>query len=664
LQSVEAAVQSSGDQPDKNPVVDHVVVRNQADHVANSHSLTKVAEQDWGDEIPGLVPDPDETLAVDGLIGSVPQPPPIQADRVGPAPVLSGSRKPAAVQGGSRISSERIAPWTATTSQNRSQMLMVFMLGIGGLVLTTLAFVVFAQMFGRPKPSASRPTRAESTNPNTSPTPAEPERSMVLPGNAAALPNPGSDSVGTTSDLEALMAVAPNVVPGPNVVPSVELNDPTSRNADTANPTPRDTLDPPPALARTADQANSLPSALDRFNRIFDSAATDLIPDAGLEINDPNKPATLAELIELGELVHPKAKAPPAVEKTLGQSVSGMTIENQTLADLALMFSQLTGSGINLELESLEAIGVSAATPIRYQTDDEKTVEQVLKGALQPLGVEMVAWENGLLVITANHHAIQAKLPNHESLEGIATEQDRAAWLSLLRRALPGEAEHWMAQEGRLVWTPEANPIEKYRVAKLLARLRRALDLDTPPMFAPDRLVPGWPFHDVIAKLRQPLKSTASERRPVVQLLREATKEVQLELVVDWIGLWRHGLTPHQMDLSLLKGRNVPQVFHRFLDEYALELVVLDQQTLLLTIPEFHRLGSQVFVMPIGAGETIEGLKDKLRLVAPTDLDRRSTLMVEPIPGRSLALVRVGFPSVGQLPELLEKPDFGTLRTQ
>ncbi|MFO0923413.1 MAG: hypothetical protein U0905_13095 [Pirellulales bacterium] len=93
------------------------------------------------------------------------------------------------------------------------------------------------------------------------------------------------------------------------------------------------------------------------------------------------------------------------------------------------------------------------------------------------------------------------------------------------------------------------------------------------------------------------------------------------------------------------------QLSREIREKYVLELAVIDQKTLWLTVPETRRYASQIRLLPIQEGETVESITERLRFLSPINVQRRSRLIVVPLP-KPFVMVRVCPPTIEQLSKL------------
>ncbi len=143
------------------------------------------------------------------------------------------------------------------------------------------------------------------------------------------------------------------------------------------------------------------------------------------------------------------------------------------------------------------------------------------------------------------------------------------------------------------------------------------------------------------------------QEQPILQTMQQIANEGQFKLIADWPNLWKHGFTPNLNRLTIQRNRTIEQVFGYFLDRYALELTIVDEGLLRVTIPKCggsiinfawyrsQRLGPWSF-----------GLR-KLRTLSPTDENRVSRFLVAPLPGKSYAVVRICAPTIAQVKTIM-----------
>jgi hypothetical protein len=125
--------------------------------------------------------------------------------------------------------------------------------------------------------------------------------------------------------------------------------------------------------------------------------------------------------------------------------------------------------------------------------------------------------------------------------------------------------------------------------------------------------------------------------------------ETKLNLVIDWQNAWQHGLTPTNLSAIVLGGRTFPQTAKRFLTDYALEIVPILDDTVLLTTREFRRSLVRIVPLRMPKNTKLDDLRQYLRTLAPLE-GNRSKFKIVPIPGADeLYFARICSPSSEQL---------------
>jgi len=203
-----------------------------------------------------------------------------------------------------------------------------------------------------------------------------------------------------------------------------------------------------------------------------------------------------------------------------------------------------------------------------------------------------------------------------------------------------------------VIWEPKAPSPAKLSLSLTLDRIRAAIGKPPQWKWADGQLERGYPWGGSTKWLQATASSASPQDRPWVHALQRAAKESDIDLVVDWKGLASHGVTPKSSETIVLRSRTIPQIFKKYRERLALELVVVQPGLLYLTIPETRRLDSQVYLVALPAGSSPQDLVPSLRAIAPASASMESLLRVVPTPESPWCLVRTCMPSIEQLESL------------
>ena len=158
-------------------------------------------------------------------------------------------------------------------------------------------------------------------------------------------------------------------------------------------------------------------------------------------------------------------------------------------------------------------------------------------------------------------------------------------------------------------------------------------------------------WNNSFSALQRQISNTvfAPEKRPIPELLMTAANETNLNLLIDWQSVWSHGLTPKASAAIVLGGRTFRQTARRFLEEYALEIVPIFDDTVWLTTREARRGLIRVVPVRMPKNYKLDDLRQSLRILAPMGSGDRK-FRVEAIPGtEDLFFARICNPRVDQL---------------
>lgn len=637
---------------------------------ADSHAITKVAEPDW-----------DQALQ-DALASSLP--PPV-ANASDPAPLsdetrfkedeefrlapLEESRREfqelAAIQPVPNLQRPSPIPNPKAKSPNQSW-LIIGSIALISTVVAVVGFIIFVQwnQKGRPnKPAqvalqsdpnppqaktegSEKPTENPSEDPPAQPNPENvngaelpktpPATEPPTPHTDPANPPTPSEKAPPTSPTDTKPTMGETSPPNPNT-PVPSSNPPSPENASSPQKDP--TVSPDgdselPAIFRELSGGGN-------FSRQADTEPT-------IEVQQPEEP----EVLEIDDVYHPPAGKPVDLAKVLDLKIQRIAWRDRPLADVLSGLSLLGGVGISLDLESFIASAMSPMTPVTYESQ-EASFDVVLTSLLESFGLAYREESDGLLRVFVPDPLIASHLPNSWSLEDL-TGANPEVWDALLRKVMKEEATLWQLEGNQIVWQPTATPRQQFRLAIVLDRIRHAMKLPLQGRYREEDLQMGWDdLRAAMKRLSQSCQSIVPHQQPAYQLLANAAREIEMRLLVDWPIVWQHGFSLEASHLSITRNRRFDQVFRILQDRYALEATIIHPELLWLTVPEVRRQNYQIRVIPTN-GQDEKTLLEKLRILSPTDADRRVSLVVAPIPNQDLALVRITAPTIAECQELLE----------
>jgi hypothetical protein len=355
----------------------------------------------------------------------------------------------------------------------------------------------------------------------------------------------------------------------------------------------------------------------------------------------------------LDNYVHPPAADLGDVAKQLDWTLGELDVPNMPLHEALGIFSQLTGVGMQLDLPMLLRCGVSPTNPVSGKFQELK-VSEAVRQLVEPLGLQLVLNDGQLPLITPGPEMVGKRIDQRWKIDDLGDVDAQQGWWKAIGEVVP-ELEGWCRMEdGEVIWDPKAPSTAKLSLSLLLDRIRSATGKPPQWTWADGQLKAGYPWGSSTEWLKANASSASPQDRPWVHALQRAAKESDIDLVVDWKGLASHGVTPKSSETVVLRSRTVPQIFKKYRERLALELVVVETGLLYLTIPETLRLDSEVYLVSLPAGSSPQDLIPSLRSIAPASASMESLLRVVPTPNSPWCLVRTCMPSIEQL-ELLPK---------
>jgi len=322
------------------------------------------------------------------------------------------------------------------------------------------------------------------------------------------------------------------------------------------------------------------------------------------------------------------------------------------------VFSRMTEVGVTVDWQSCRVAGIDISKRIELNFTN-KLVSEMLEQIVQDNGLVLTMDPIGLPVISAPKELTESKMNIDWSISGLfPAGGEKQGCEDLLR--LWGYDDVCRLVDGRLVWTEQATPIEKANLFSSLCQLAKLRNQDAELwnqapdaslIFSPNQWNASYPG----LERRISVKAIVPERRPIADVLMLAAEESKLNLVIDWQNVWGHGLSPSESAFVVVGGRKFPQVAKRFLNDYALELVPISQDTLWLTTREVRRKLLRVVPLRLPKNFKVDDLKQSLRALAPV-IDDVSKFRVIPIAGTDdLFFARICSPRVEQLndPDLI-----------
>ncbi len=551
--------------------------------------------------------------------------------------------------------------WQSSELAKRRQMLMLATIAVAGSLLAIGGFVAFMRMVGtKDKPIVNVPTIEKKlpelkkpegieevpleTQPTVSPAP---KSDNIGPDNI------GPESIGPDKTNRAA-AVPPNVDATKN---DAMENDALSKPSDVlTNPGTQPAL--APAINPTTKSDEDLMASAFGLGSI--SQDLNDTPMGSLSLRDNDVAALDIENAEVSrdQLFHPVPSPIPSWDKNSKIAFSSLRAEGISLLRCIDMFGRMSGVGVAVDWQSFQVAGIDLSKKIDINVEN-KSIAEMMSQLVSDHGLVWTLDPAGVPVVSASKEAMESKLPTDWSIAGLfPTEAAKLGCEDLLR--LWGYDDVCRLVDGRLQWTEQATPIEKANMTSSLCQLAKLRNQDAGNwtqvpdaslVFSPGQWNSSFPtFERQISR-----NIVAPEKRPIAEILMLAADKTNLNLVIDWQNVWGHGLTPTESANIVLGGRKFPQIAKRFLNDYALELMPIGENTVVLTTRDVRRNLLRVIALRLPKNYKVDDLKQSLRELAPV-VDDVSKFRVIPIAGtEDLFFARICSPRVDQLndPDLM-----------
>ncbi|MFN8766101.1 MAG: hypothetical protein ACK5ZC_16645 [Pirellulaceae bacterium] len=355
--------------------------------------------------------------------------------------------------------------------------------------------------------------------------------------------------------------------------------------------------------------------------------------------------------IRMDTYVHPPAAEVGDIVKQMDWTLGELDVPQMPLHEAMGIFSQLSGVGMQLDLPMLLRCGISPKTPVSGKFQELKVFEAVSQ-LVAPLGLQLSFNDGQLPLITPSPETVGKRLDQQWKINDLGDTDAQQGWWKAIVEVVPELSDWCRVEDGEVVWDPKAPSSAKLSLSLTLDRIRSAIGKPPQWKWAEGQLETGYPWGGSTKWLQATASSASPQDRPWVRAVQQAARESGIDLVVDWKGLASHGVTPKSSETVVLRNRALPQIFKKYRERLALELVVVEPGLLYLTIPETRRLESQVYLVSLPAGTNPQDLIPALRSIAPASASMESLLRVVPTPQAPWCLVRTCLPSIEQLESL------------
>ncbi len=576
--------------------------------------------------------------------------------------------------------------WQSGNVAKRRQLMVITTIAISSSLLALVGFMAFVRFVG----SSSKPNIAQ--NPKKAPSLAP-----GLPGSQDSASAQASPQIPPTADPIAAepMAAEPTAVEpvvteagdpkgiamlptGPETSAPIEprnaLTPPVFENPETPeNPgaAAKSTSDPssPPEVPTESSQ---LPAGLDGPETSDDELPEFLRPlldairpnnamsDAGFGNNQTETELDVQNAdIDIDQVYHPPAKAVPNWEAKAAQSLNSFKIKDTSVLRCIDLFSKMTGVGITVDWQSCRVAGIDLTKRMDME-ENGKTIAELVTLLAARNQLEMSFDNLGLPKLAASRLAMETRLPTSWNVTEALTSPDSKPGDSQLAADLLiklwGFGDRCVWNEGQLEWNDLATPMDKANLLASLCELSSIRKSSQESPWHPSKhsgllfSTSEWQRSSERLNKKISMSTIVAERRPIPEILATAATEVDMNLIFDWEHVWQHGLVPNEFAVTLLRGRTLPQVANRFVNNYSIEIVPIASDTVLVTTGESRR--KRIHVIPISMPKDfkLDDLKQSLKLLAPLGPDDRSRFRVLPIPGlENMFYARICSPRADQI---------------
>jgi len=573
--------------------------------------------------------------------------------------------------------------WQSGNVAKRRQLMVITTIAISSSLLALVGFMAFVRFVG----SSSKTDVAQ--NPLK-----KPSLEQALPGSPdaaleKALPQvpPDSDPTGVDTiadkpeNSEPIIpetgdpkgdAMLPN---GPETSTSEEpqnaLNPLVSESPESLDAATESTADPksPPDVSKESSQ---VPAGLDGPETSDDELPEFLRPlldiinpnnamsDAGFGNNQTETELDVQNAdIDIDQVYHPPAKAVPNWEAKAAQSLNSFKIKDTSVLRCIDLFSKMTGVGITVDWQSCRVAGIDLTKRMDME-ENGKTIAELVTLLAARNQLEMSFDNLGLPKLAASRLAMEARLPTGWNVTEALTSPDSkpgdAKLAADLLIKLWGFGDRCVWNEGQLEWNDLATPMDKANLLASLCELSSIRKSSQESPWHPSKhsgllfSTSEWQRSSERLNKKISMSTIVAERRPIPEILATAATQVDMNLIFDWEHVWQHGLVPNEFAVTLLRGRTLPQVANRFVNNYSIEIVPIASDTVLVTTGESRR--KRIHVIPISMPKDfkLDDLKQSLKLLAPLGPDDRSRFRVLPIPGlENMFYARICGPRADQI---------------
>jgi hypothetical protein len=356
------------------------------------------------------------------------------------------------------------------------------------------------------------------------------------------------------------------------------------------------------------------------------------------------------------DLHHPKPKTLGVWNEVAGSfkidSPADSEPPEMSLSQCLEMFGRLTDIGITIDWQTCRAMGMDDNPSVQLKLESS-SIEGVLTELLAKQDLKLQIDPNGFpFAVPATKPQPQEEIWKLDEIVDPTKSKELAELLVSMWELEPFCRE----ENGTIVWSQTANLVDKARAFETLKQLAKSLGKPSPKWSSSNRVLES-PFSiDVWKASREILAKTVApsvlqqESRSVTEILQTAAREVGAHILVDWKSAWKHGLTPSEEGISVLRNRTLPMIANRHLVQYALELMPISPDTFVLTTGKTRQSSLCVVPIRLSPEQKLENVKRALSTLRPIGPDGLPRLQMRLVPGQNdLYLARICPPNTIQI---------------
>lgn len=571
--------------------------------------------------------------------------------------------------------------WTSESSAKTKQYLTIGFIGLGGIALASLLFIVFLQWYSPRNQLAPElaSSAADGQQPGGSPT--GPARLDEIPQHSSDSPSLAEADVPSSADG---VTVQPPPEATAEAITSIAVRPPSSPVDAAENATvaaPRRTVDdlfvdPPPLSSRIeppespdtsvtelpdelasddsgdqqeadpsagADPSANLPKQLQAFAPMLQWQVQPQLPDAVAVLAEA--PVTAEDL---GLPTGDDLAAQASIDWSLhSQTVlSGLIIGPQPLSHWMNLWTNVSGVPTTISLDSLMAANFDRDMEVSLGMVKNATISQVATQFAQSIGLQAAPRENRYLQISAPASRIQDNLPDAISLTGLVEVEQHAWLIETLERLLPQSQGGWsvagteLERDSRVddpTWFDALRLIESWRAARGAPPETEAYD--------PRNVVRRFQLADEMPRLETELKYVSGGPRTVGPVISQICQHAGIQAWIDWAHVGEVGLGPDTTATVITSSRPLRFALHDYAEQYSLIVAIEDERSLWITSPRAYREQVCLYAVP-SEGMTVEQWGQRLRGLTPARDGTVESVIVIPTPGADVVLVRCCRPTL------------------